>query len=138
MYDESFMMLQNLIYKLENDIVVANLSDTCMMNYTLCKIYDAWCISKMHDAWYILHDAWCIFYDAWCMMQHLWCMMVQCTFAELVSQCCSYMLPTSSYTEIIECWRILTNIDKFWRNGRNQYPYGAFYNFWARALNFLQ
>ena len=41
MYDASFMMLQNLIHKLENYIVVANLSDACMMNYTFSKMYDA-------------------------------------------------------------------------------------------------
>ena len=39
--DASCMMLQNLIHKFEDDLVLTNMLDTCMICAALSKIHDA-------------------------------------------------------------------------------------------------
>ena len=60
------MMIQNVIIKLKDYLVVTNIWGLCMMP-------DAF--SKMHDVWWVFNDAWCIFHDKWCILHDKWCIL---------------------------------------------------------------
>ena len=66
-------MIQNVIIKLKDYLVVTNIWGLCMMPDAFSKIHDVWCV--LNDAWCIFHDKWCILHDKWCILHDKWCIL---------------------------------------------------------------